>query len=59
MVNWSIKLGEFDITQKSRLAIKAQALADFIVECNIPSNEAEGQPVSLEIEENKEREKEF
>ncbi|KAK3019745.1 hypothetical protein RJ639_004446 [Escallonia herrerae] len=33
LVNWSVKLGEFDIQYKPRAAIKAQALADFIVEC--------------------------
>ncbi|KAK3001469.1 LOW QUALITY PROTEIN: hypothetical protein RJ639_022468 [Escallonia herrerae] len=32
LVNWSVELGEFDIQYKPRTAIKAQALADFIVE---------------------------
>ncbi|KAK3020146.1 hypothetical protein RJ639_003254 [Escallonia herrerae] len=35
LVNWSVKFGEFDIQYKPRTAIKAQALADFIVECTL------------------------
>ncbi|KAK3014746.1 hypothetical protein RJ639_009901 [Escallonia herrerae] len=35
LVNWSVKLGEFDIQYKPHTAIKAQALADFIVECTL------------------------
>ncbi|KAK3024358.1 hypothetical protein RJ639_043684 [Escallonia herrerae] len=35
VVNWSVELGEFDIQYKPRTAIKAQALADFIVECTL------------------------
>ncbi|KAK3030337.1 hypothetical protein RJ639_038970 [Escallonia herrerae] len=35
LVNWSIKLGEFEIQYKPCTAIKAQALADFIVECTL------------------------
>ncbi|KAK3036927.1 hypothetical protein RJ639_030892 [Escallonia herrerae] len=35
LVNWYVELGEFDIQYKSRTAIKAQALADFIVECTL------------------------
>ncbi|KAK3031413.1 hypothetical protein RJ639_037411 [Escallonia herrerae] len=33
LVNWSVELGEFDLQYKPRTAVKAQALADFIVEC--------------------------
>ncbi|KAK3037243.1 hypothetical protein RJ639_030136 [Escallonia herrerae] len=33
LVNWSVELGEFDIQYKPRTTIKAQVLADFIVEC--------------------------
>lgn len=32
MVKWSIELSEFDISYQPRVVIKAQALADFIVE---------------------------
>ncbi|KAK3004136.1 hypothetical protein RJ639_018990 [Escallonia herrerae] len=38
LVNWSIELGKFDIQYKPHTAIKAQALADFIVECTLPEN---------------------
>ncbi|KAK3033968.1 hypothetical protein RJ639_034132 [Escallonia herrerae] len=38
LVNWSVELGEFDLQYKSRTAIKAQALADFIVECTLPED---------------------
>lgn len=35
LVNWANELGEFDIEYHSRMAIKGQALADFVVEfCN-------------------------
>ena len=32
MVTWSIELSKFDIRYEPRVAIKAQALADFLVE---------------------------
>ncbi|KAK3001139.1 hypothetical protein RJ639_021972 [Escallonia herrerae] len=35
LVNWSVELGEFDIKYKLSVAIKAQALSDFIVECTV------------------------
>ncbi|KAK2997045.1 hypothetical protein RJ639_024856 [Escallonia herrerae] len=38
LVNWSVELGEFDIQYKPRTTIKAQALADFIVECTLPED---------------------
>ncbi|KAK3017633.1 hypothetical protein RJ639_003659 [Escallonia herrerae] len=38
LVNWSVELGEFDIQYKPRTSIKAQALADFIVECTLPED---------------------
>ncbi|XP_043705383.1 uncharacterized protein LOC122655236 [Telopea speciosissima] len=40
LVAWSVELGEFDIQCKPRNAIKAQALADFVVECTLPEEEA-------------------
>ncbi|KAL8134178.1 hypothetical protein AgCh_009294 [Apium graveolens] len=43
LIKWAIELGEFDIKYKSRTAIKAQALADFVVECTIPNQEVGGQ----------------
>ncbi|GKU94112.1 hypothetical protein SLEP1_g7642 [Rubroshorea leprosula] len=33
LIKWAVKLGEFEITFQQRSAIRAQALADFIVEC--------------------------
>ncbi|KAK2997424.1 hypothetical protein RJ639_025059 [Escallonia herrerae] len=38
LVNWSVELGEFDIKDQPRTAIKAQALSDFVVECTIPED---------------------
>ncbi|GKV20170.1 hypothetical protein SLEP1_g30327 [Rubroshorea leprosula] len=37
LIKWEVELGEFEITFQQRSAIRAQALADFIVECT-PSN---------------------
>ncbi|XP_077251775.1 uncharacterized protein LOC143890999 [Tasmannia lanceolata] len=37
LVKLSVVLGEFDIRYKPRPAIKAQVLADFLVECSIPN----------------------
>ena len=42
LVKWAIELGEFDIKYKPRTAIKAQALADFVVECTIANQEVGG-----------------
>ena len=36
MVQWAIELSQFDIEYKPRIAIKAQAFADFIVEFMLP-----------------------
>ncbi|KAK2997575.1 hypothetical protein RJ639_025731 [Escallonia herrerae] len=38
LVNWSVELGEFDVQYKPRTAIKAQAIADFIVKCTLPED---------------------
>ncbi|KAK2997863.1 hypothetical protein RJ639_025561 [Escallonia herrerae] len=35
LVNWSVELGEFNSQYKPRTTIKAQALANFIVECTL------------------------
>ncbi|KAK3009513.1 hypothetical protein RJ639_014098 [Escallonia herrerae] len=35
LVNWLTELGEIDIKYKPRVAIKAQALSDFIMECTV------------------------
>ncbi|KAM6555169.1 hypothetical protein CsatB_015931 [Cannabis sativa] len=33
LLKWAIELGQYDITYQPRLAIKGQALADFVAEC--------------------------
>ncbi|KAK3006408.1 hypothetical protein RJ639_015549 [Escallonia herrerae] len=38
LINWSVELGEFDIKYNPRTTIKAQALADFIIECTLFEN---------------------
>ena len=38
MIQWAIELSQFDIEYKPRVAIKAQALADFIVEFTMPED---------------------
>ncbi|KAL8091611.1 hypothetical protein AgCh_034024 [Apium graveolens] len=43
LIKWAIELGEFNLKYKPRTAIKAQALADFMVECTIPNQEVGGQ----------------
>jgi len=41
MVLWAIELNEFDVQYQPRTAIKAQALADFVVEFT-PTEDGEG-----------------
>ena len=36
LVKWSVELSEFDLSYRPRGAIKAQALADFMVDCTEP-----------------------
>ena len=40
MVQWAIELSQFDIKYHPKTAIKAQALADFIVEFTIPDDDS-------------------
>ena len=40
MVQWAVKFSQFDIEYHPRTVIKAQALADFIVEFTIPSEDS-------------------
>ena len=35
MLKWSVKLGEFDIQYVPRMAIKAQVVADFVLELTL------------------------
>ncbi|XP_075521386.1 uncharacterized protein LOC142554609 [Primulina tabacum] len=39
MVKWTVELGEYDIEYKPRVAIKAQALTDFLIEMIPPEEE--------------------
>ena len=39
MIPWAIELSQFDIKYKLRIAIKAQGLADFIVEFTLPDED--------------------
>ena len=56
LIKWAIELGEFDIQYKPRVAIKAQALADFVVECTIDKPEIGGQD-NMEVDKPKDPEK--
>ena len=38
MVQWAIELSQFDVEYRPRIAIKAQALADFIAELTTPED---------------------
>ena len=38
MAKWAVKLSEFNISFRPKISIKAQALADFIVECSWPTD---------------------
>ena len=40
MVQWAIEFSQFDIEYHPRTAIKAQALADFIVEFTLPNGDS-------------------
>lgn len=41
LVKWSVELSKFDISYQPRVAIKAQALVDFVAEC-IEENKESG-----------------
>ena len=58
-IKWAIELGEFDIRYKPRTAIKAQALADFLVECTIGNQEVGGQEDKVEEPTKEEKPKEY
>ena len=55
LIKWAVELENFDIRYKPRVAIKAQALADFLVKCTIDNQEVGGQ--ESRVEEPKEEEK--
>ncbi|XP_074337389.1 uncharacterized protein LOC141674577 [Apium graveolens] len=58
LIKWAIELGDFDIKYKPRAAIKAQALADFVVECTINDQEVRGQEIVTLEEGEKEKDEE-
>ena len=58
LIKWENELGEFDIKYKPRTTIKAQALADFVVECTINDQEVGGKVIVTLEEGEKEKDKE-
>lgn len=48
MLKWAIEFGQFDLDYKPRIAIKGQALADFILE--FPLEDVNGQRALAELE---------
>ncbi|XP_074351331.1 uncharacterized protein LOC141690425 [Apium graveolens] len=52
LVNWAVELSQFNLSFFPRTTIKAQALADFIIECNFPEEEPE--PIDMGQEPKKE-----
>jgi ribonuclease HI len=50
LLKWAVELSEFDIHYKPKLAIKGQALADFVAEFTpVPSFEVEMEPLEPQI----------
>ena len=41
MVQWAVELSQFDINYRPRIAIKAQALADFVIEFTVADQDPE------------------
>ncbi|XP_074357988.1 uncharacterized protein LOC141697479 [Apium graveolens] len=52
LVNWAVELSQFNLSFIPRTAIKAQALADFIIECNFPDQDPK--PMDMDQEPKKE-----
>ncbi|XP_074377391.1 uncharacterized protein LOC141718919 [Apium graveolens] len=50
LVNWAVELSQFNLSFIPRTSIKAQALADFIIECNFPEEEPEPMDMDQEPE---------
>jgi hypothetical protein len=42
MMTWVVELSQYDISYDPRQAVKAQALAEFVVEMNHPGGESRG-----------------
>ena len=51
LVNWAIELSQFSLTFLPRTTVKAQVLADFVVECNFPKNQTTPMETEPEIPE--------
>ncbi|GKU96885.1 hypothetical protein SLEP1_g10067 [Rubroshorea leprosula] len=43
LIKWAVEMGEFEITFQQRSAIRAQALADFIVECTSAHSDSQSE----------------
>ncbi|XP_074374636.1 uncharacterized protein LOC141715047 [Apium graveolens] len=59
LIKWAIDLGEFDIKYKPWTAIKAQALAEFVVECTINDQEVGGKEIVTPEEGEKDKEEDL
>ncbi|WOH00585.1 hypothetical protein DCAR_0519954 [Daucus carota subsp. sativus] len=59
LIKWAVELGEFEIRYKPRVAIKAQALVDFLFECTIDNKEVEGQESMVEEPKEEEKPKDY
>ncbi|KAL8134921.1 hypothetical protein AgCh_009797 [Apium graveolens] len=59
LIQWEIELGEFDIKYKPQTTLKAQALADFVVECTINDQEVGGQQIVTPEEGKKDKEEDL
>ena len=49
LVDWAIELSQFSLTFLPRTAVKAQVLADFVVECNFLENQTTPMEIEPEI----------
>ena len=49
-MKWTVELSEFDIQYRPRPSIKAQVLADFMIECTISDELAKQEEVELHIQ---------
>lgn len=50
LLRWAIELSEFDLEFRQRVAIKAQALADFIVEASYQEEEVKAETWEVSVD---------